>query len=348
MRTIWFDSLWRDVHHAWRTLWRSRAFTITALVVLALGIGVNTTVYTVVRGIALRPLPFDDPERLMFIGELSPAGRRESVAPANFVGLARQSRAFERMALYRGARFSLTGRPVPESVGGANVSSAFFSVLRIQPQHGRAFLPQDEQAGGGRAAMLSHTSWLRHFSEDPAIVGRTITLDGVDHTVVGVLPAGFTLFDADIWVAGFDPASLKSRAAHNMGAMGRLAAGVPPNLARAELDTIGRQLAATYPETNAGWTFRTMPLQEAWLGAYRSTSILLLAAVAMVMLIMCANLASLVLERALAQNSEMAIRRALGAPDGASFSRCSPKACCLRALAVLPGYSRHPGRSASS
>ena len=161
----------------------------------------------------------------MFIGELSPAGRREAVAPANFVDLARQSRAFERMAMHRGARFILTGRSVPESVIGANVSSTFFSVLRVQPQQGRAFLPQDEQPGGVRAAMLSHTGWVRQFSQDPAIVGRTITLDGVDHTVVGVLPPGFSLLDTDIWVAGFDPALLNSRVAHNMGAIGRLADG---------------------------------------------------------------------------------------------------------------------------
>ena len=313
VRTIWLDLVWRDVRFACRTLWRSRAFTTTALVVLALGIGANTTVYTVVRGIALRPLPFEESERLMFIGELSPTGRREAVGPANFVDLAGQSRAFDRMAMYRGARFILTGRPVPESVNGANVSSAFFSVLRVQPQSGRGFLPQDEHLGGTRAAMLSHIGWTRYFSQDPAIVGRAITLDSVDHTVVGVLPPGFSLFDTDVWVAGFEPALLNSRVMHSMGAMGRLATGVSPDQARAELDTISHQLASAYPDTNAGWTFRTMPLQEAWLGTYRPISLVLLAAVAMVMLIACANLATLLLERALARNREVTIRLALGA-----------------------------------
>jgi predicted permease len=307
------DILLQDLRYACRTLRRSRAFTATALVVLALGIGANTTMYTVVRGIALRPLPYDDPEQLMFIGESSPAGRPEAVAPANFVDLARQSRVFERMAIHRGARFILTGRAVAETVIGANVSSTFFSVLLVQPQRGRPFLPGDEQPGGVHAAMLSHTSWVRLFSEDPAIVGRTITLDGVAHTVVGILPPGFSLWDTDVWVAGFDPALLNSRVAHNVGAIGRLAKGVSLDQARAELDTIGRGVGLGYPATNAGWTFRVMPLQEAWLGGYRSTSLILLAAVALVLLIACGNLANLLLERALGRDREVSIRLAIGA-----------------------------------
>ena len=313
VRTIWLDLLWSDVRYACRTLWRSRPFTTTAIVVLALGIGATTTVYSVVRGIALRPLPFEDPERLMFIGELSPAGRREAAAPANFVDLSRQSRAFERMAMHHGAGFILSGRSVTESVIGANVSSTFFSVLRVQPQRGRAFLPEDEQPGGVRAAMLSHGGWVRQFSQDPAIVGRTITLDGSDYMVVGILPPDFSMWDTAVWVAGFDPALLTNRVAHSVGAIGRLADGVSLDQARAELDTIGRRLALEYPATNGGWTFRTMPLHEAWLDTYRSTSLILLAAVAMVMLIACANLASLLFERALARDREVTIRLALGA-----------------------------------
>jgi len=286
------DTVLEDLRYACRTLRRSRAFTATALAVLAVGIGATTTIYTVVRGVALKPLPFEAPERLMFIGEVSPTGRPEPAAPANLVDLARQSRAFDPIALHRGARLILTGGAVPESVIGANVSSTFFSVLRVQPQRGRALLAEDEQ-GGARVAMLSHASWMRHFSQDPAIVGRTITLDGADHTVVGILPAGFSLWDTDVWVAGFDRAALENRAAHNVGAIGRL--------------------ALEYPATNAGWTFRVIPLQEAWLGVYRPTSLILLGAVAMVLLIACGNLANLLLQRALARDREISIRLALGA-----------------------------------
>ena len=307
------NTLLQDLRYAWRTLVKSRLFTATALAVLALGIGANTTIYTIVRGIALRPLPFDQQSRLMFIGEVSPSGRREAIAPANFVDLARQSRTFEQMAIHRGARFVLTGRPVPESVSGANVSSTFFATLRVQPQRGRDFLAQDESVGGTRAAILSHRGWLRLFSEDRAIVGRTITLDGIDHTVVGILPAGFSLWETDIWVAGFDSTLMANRVAHNVGAIGRLKERISLDQARAELDTIGPRLAMAYPATNTGWAFRTLPLQEAWLGEYRPTSMVLLGAVAMVLLIACANLANLLLERALARDREMFIRLALGA-----------------------------------
>ena len=195
----------------------------------------------------------------MFIGELGPGGRREAVAPANFVDLAGQSRAFERMAIHRGARFILTGRSVPESVIGANVSSAFFSVLRVQPQQGRAFLPEDERP---RRPACGHAqpqpAGCDYFSQDPAIVGRAITLDGVDHVVVGVLPPGFSLWDTDVWVAGFDPALMNSRVRAQHGrASGALPTASRSMQARAELDTSDAGWPWRIPATNAGWTFRT-------------------------------------------------------------------------------------------
>ena len=169
-----------DVRYAWRTLRKSRAFTATALVVLAVGIGANTAIYTVVRGVALRPLPFHEPDRLTFVGELSPTGRREPVAPANFVDLAQQSRTFESMAMHRGTRLILTGVPLVESVTGAHVSSSFFTVLGVQPQLGRTFLPQDDRSDAARVAMLSYAGWERLFSQDRGVVGRVIRLDGTD------------------------------------------------------------------------------------------------------------------------------------------------------------------------
>ena len=176
------DTLVQDLRYACRTLRRSPGFTGTALAVLAIGIGATTSIYSVVRAVALRPLPFAEQERLMFIGERSPAGRAEPVAAANFTDLSAQTRTFHSTAMHRGTRFVLTGRSVPETLIGANVSSAFFSVLRVQPQQGRAFLPDDEHRA--RAAVLSHRAWERYFSRDPAIVGQRITLDGVERIAI--------------------------------------------------------------------------------------------------------------------------------------------------------------------
>ena len=142
-----------DLRYSCRILRKNRTFTATALVVLALGIGATTTIYAVVRAIALRPLPYARSERLMFVGETSPTARREPIAPANFLDLAQQTRTFESIAMHRGGRFILSGRPVPESIAGGNVSGAFFSVLGVQPQRGRTFTPTDEQPGRIRAAM---------------------------------------------------------------------------------------------------------------------------------------------------------------------------------------------------
>jgi putative ABC transport system permease protein len=307
------DSLLQDLRYASRTLWRSPGFTATAIAVLALGIAANASIYTVVRGLSLRPLPFDTPDRLIFIGELGPGGRREPISAANFEDLARETRAIERMAIHRGTRFILTGRSAAESLAGANVSSTFFSVLRVQAQHGRTFLPEDARRAAPRAAMLSHSGWVRLFSQDPAIVGRTVTLDGVDHAIVGVLPPGVSLWDTDVWVAGFDAGSTDSRAARNMGGIGRLAEGVSLEQARTELDLIGRRIAMAHPATNTGWSFRITPLHEAWLGGNRPASLMLLGAVATVLLIACGNLANLLLERALARDRDVVIRVALGA-----------------------------------
>jgi len=303
----------QDLRYAGRALRSNRTLTITAIAVLTLGIGASGTIYSVLRPMAFAALPFDRPERLMFIGEVSPGGRPEAIAPANFIDLASQSRTFEGVAMYRGTRVVLTGGSVPESLVGANVSGTFFSILRVRAQLGRVFVPADEQSRAVHAAMLSHSCWTRHFSADSAIVGRTITIDGVDRTIVGVLPPGFSLYDTDVWIAGFDAGALSSRVTHNAGALGRLAEGASLAQAMAELETIGRRLALAYPTTNAGWTFRAMPLHEAWLGNYRPAAVTLLAAVALVLLIACCNLANLLLERAVARDREILIRLALGA-----------------------------------
>ncbi len=306
------ESLSQDLRYALRMLHRNPGFTVTALLVLALGIGANSTIYTVVRAIGFRPLPFPDPERLVFLGEVGPNGRREAIAPGNFADLASQSAAFERLAMHHGAQFVMTGGRTAEAAAGARVSGGFFSVLGVLPQLGRAFVAGDDRPGAAPVAMVTDSFWRSHFSGDPSIVGQSITLDGVDHAVVGVLPPDFRLWTAEVWVAGFEPGQATSRVAHSLGAIGRLRAGTSLERARADLDTVAQRLEAAYPDSNRGWRFRLEPLQEAWLGVYRAPLLVLLAAAGLLLLIACANLANLVLQRSLGRGREVAIRVAVG------------------------------------
>ena len=280
---------------------------------LALGIGATATTYAVGRGLALRPLPFDDPDRLVFLGETGPDGRPAPLAAANLLDLAEQSQVFASAARHHGANLVLTGLETPLFVSGSHVSAAFFRTLGVRPVLGRDFLPDEGAPSRSPAALLAHAFWVRQFGAVPDIVGRPLIVNGTRVLVAGVLPPAFQFGGSDIWIAGLDPPEAAGRTNHFWGGIARLRPDAPIDRARAELDLVARRLAASYPATNRGWTFRIEPLQQAWLGAYRQPLLILLAAVGLVLLLACTNVMNLVLQRAVERRREIEIRAAIGA-----------------------------------
>jgi putative ABC transport system permease protein len=335
-----------DLRQAFRVITRTPAFAAAVIGVLALGISANATMFSLVNAVLLRPLPFDQPDRLVRVFTRMADGQPFAVAPGKFRDWQLDAQAFEGMAMYRFRELALTGTGSARAVEAGVVGAGFFEIVRARPALGRAFRPEESTVGAHRAIILSDGFWKSELGADPAVIGRTVRLSDEPFVVVGVMPPSATVASwdamaADVWLPlALSDEQLANRQNHNQRAVARLKRDVGLATARTEMDAIAARLASRFPDTDGGgWGAMLTPMQDSIVGESRTMLLLLLGAVGLVLLVACANVGNLLFTRTLSRRKEIAIRSALGAERRRVFQQLLVEAVVLASVGGAIGLA---------